>query len=263
MKKSQLIKVIRESINKLITEQSNLPTGLPIMVNHCGWPTGGNIIAAGSSQRYLVEEPNGTVRDPQIGDVWCADGVTSGTNNWSYFEQYGCRMNTVQITYQCDGCDWSNLQYGTSGNYIYGTLPHYGSNPQLYGLDPHGNGQCSPSCGLVPKIKPLITGCNDASCPDGPTATTQGNCSMNLNNRTYDYCDVCCCTPENAPVNEQVADIGCRKGTFYHATNPDCECRPGEIQVGCDTAPGPGGIGAKMAKPDDEVGRMQKLANIK
>ena len=66
---------------------------------------------------------------------------------------------------------------------------------------------------------------------------------------THSYCDVCCCTPENAPVNEQVADIGCRNGTFYHATNPDCECKPGEIQVDCTWQPGPPTPQAKKSDP--------------
>ena len=293
MKKSQLRNIIKESIKELITEQSNLPTGLPIMVNRCGGPVGGNF------RRYLVEEPNGTVRNPQVGDVWCDEGVTSSANNWQYYTQHGCRMNTVQILTQCDGCDYSNLIYGT-GNYVYGALPSYSQNPQLYGLNPHGNGQCQPSCGYPPRIKKLLSGCNDTTCPDGPTATSQGNCSMNMSTWGAG------CTDSNAFNYNSTATIddgSCDYGFYCKDTMPGKpglfkKCTPGNqnnpgpfatlqdcLDSGCEpkrvdkddktikepnsgTPPIDPVVTSKKDNPEDEEEkdtrkRMQELANVK
>ena len=144
-------KIVKQEISRLskLNEQfSGGFQGKPIMQKNCAG--GGNY---GSSRRYIIEEPNGNLRDPQVGDVFCA-GANSNLSNWSnYWSVFGCRQKVNSVTDQCDGCDWAA------------------------GAPTNMPGNCFAQCKKTPvTIKLLSGGCNDASCPDATTANTQGNC---------------------------------------------------------------------------------------
>ena len=73
MNKSQLRQLIRESIKGLMTEQAPPPPGLPAYTttDGCSGPGYSGAIVGGPFQsgRHLQINDNGTIRDPQIGDV--------------------------------------------------------------------------------------------------------------------------------------------------------------------------------------------------
>ena len=156
MKKSKLRNIIKESIKELMNEQLNL-TGLPIGAKKCeGGPQGS------SSQRFLVQEPNGTIRNPQVGDVYCEETVSSGDVNWNNYTTYGCRIKIAKIANWCDGCDYSQLS--PNGTFSDEAMA------QMSG--------CSGGCAKAPVVRRLIDGCGDESCPDSATATAQGSCGQ-------------------------------------------------------------------------------------
>jgi hypothetical protein len=134
MKKSQLRKIIKESIKELITEQT--VTGKPIMSTFCSFDQ-----TTGSSRRYIVDD-NGTLRNPQIGDIICWPAGPN-THNFSAFQQYGCHREIEVIMPNCNGCP-----------------PPIGN----------GSGMCSNSCLNPPVTVKLLTGCDDDSCCGGTPA---------------------------------------------------------------------------------------------
>tara|TARA_R110000850_G_scaffold98666_1_gene204843 strand:+ start:557 stop:1354 length:798 start_codon:yes stop_codon:yes gene_type:complete len=123
----------------VLSEQANPGLGQPIMSKSCNAPGGGG----GSSHRIIVDD-NGTLRDPIVGDAFCA-GAHPGVNNWSYFQQYGCTSKITQLLDQCDGCDWAN-----GAPYV------------------PGPGGCGNKCNKPPRTYTLLSGgCTDPSCCSG------------------------------------------------------------------------------------------------
>ena len=143
MKKSQLRKIIRESIRGLMNEQST-PTGKPIASKSCGDP---GTMAFGSSRRVLVND-NGTLRDPLVGDTFCVGGSPN-----SYYTQHGCNSEIIQVGSGCDGCP-----------------PPIGT----------GTGNCGVQCWKTPRtITTLTNGCSDPSCvcPGSCDTSTSSPCA--------------------------------------------------------------------------------------
>ena len=133
-------RILGRSDKQLINEQSNPPgqMGLPITSKSCNASGGG-----GSSHRIIVDD-NGTLRDPAVGDVFCA-GANPNSNNWSYFQQYGCTSEITSLLNQCDGCDWAN-----GAPYV------------------PGPGGCGSKCHKTPRTYTLLSGgCADPSCCSG------------------------------------------------------------------------------------------------
>jgi len=136
MKKSQLRNIIRESIKQLMTEQTQL--GKPIRKAFCS-STG----ILGEAGRFIVDD-NGTLRNPQVGDIICYDLDGTEGNFNQIAQQNGCHMEIKGVKTDCDGCP-----------------PPIGD----------GSGNCHFTCLQPPRIVKLLKGCVDGSCCGG---TPQG-----------------------------------------------------------------------------------------
>ena len=152
MKKSNLRKIIRESIKELITEQNPNLDGTPIASNACHLGLGGS---GGSSRRVKVND-NGTIRNPQVGDAYCMN-IGQGHNSWQNLQSVGCKWKITAIGNQCDGC------------------------PPPIGLG-LPNGMCKSKCNQTPRIIDL-NDCADPGCagPNQMAGITHCNQAPNTN----------------------------------------------------------------------------------
>ena len=122
--------------------------GIPITSYPCGM---GITAGGGSSRRIKVQEPNGNIRNPQSGDVYCI-GIGQGHNQWSYVSQVGCKWEIEPREY-CEGCQ-PPIGLGTPG------------------------GNCGVQCSKPPRILNLINGCTDPACADSGQMSGLASCSQ-------------------------------------------------------------------------------------
>jgi hypothetical protein len=146
MKKSQLRHIIKESIKELISEQTMAPDGIPITSQPCGGTGGG-----GSARRVKIKEPNGNLRNPQVGDGYCMS-IGQGHHQWSAIQPLGCKWEIDRLLTLCDGCP-PPIGQGIAG------------------------GMCKSACSQAPRILDL-SDCSSTSCADSSQMSGITHCNQ-------------------------------------------------------------------------------------
>ena len=137
MKKSELRKLIRESIKSIVNEQGqSTMDGIPISSNACHLGLGGS---GGSSRRVKVND-NGTIRNPQVGDAYCMQ-IGQNHHAWNNLQAKGCQWKITNISNACNNCDWANGAPYVPGNNGCGSQCH--KPPRIITLNTCGDPGCA------------------------------------------------------------------------------------------------------------------------
>jgi len=248
MKKSQLRKIIRESIKQLMTEQSTpcSPAQIDAAFNPALLPW------APLSQQCHTWLPCGSNQNqpfvamhPYSGPPWNAFGIVGPMGpNEIYVNMGSPQVGQVVKLGNIPAHHWKYLGIQNNQNYV-------GFNNWFHNKSPRGPQHIFPDCSTAINA---VYGCTDPNAFNHDPNATQDDGSC-------DYGWRCGQLPSGGAVAEQVSmPTGCMPGTStdigVFSNEGQCLSQNTNIPNGC------GGTNTGMKKADPTIDRMQKLANI-
>ena len=266
MKKSQLRKLIRESIKQLITEQTQM--GVTAWVQTCGQQSG---LTIGS---FCHPDPNVQVGDTFRLDTYYSTGPSSGGVGQQFFVKYvsgnpcqvsypppqppGSYSGTVTISNVNQGKMLNFLETNNKGSCDRCCNPYHWQNSPMQQFQFIAGGYCwVQACGN----NPTVLGCTDSTAFNYDPNATQDDGSCDYGWRCKEHWKQMAGLPGKC-----VPGTAQNPGQF--TTKADC------IASGCEPIAADDPIDKdfttpftttpqSIVEPDDEITRMQDLANIK